>query len=80
MAALAAMSSRAQPSWPLSQAKCRAGNVQSRDAVLRCLIDGGVGGDEQPCAAIMALRAGKVQRRVAVLRCLIDGGVGGDEQ
>eukprot|EP00966_Prymnesium_polylepis_P141507 3267941-Prymnesium_polylepis.1 len=61
----------------LDDAKCSdyTGAVQRRVAVLLCLIDGGVGGDEQLRAAILALRrAGAVQRRVAVLICLIDGG------
>ena len=56
----------------------QASDVERRGAVLRRLVDGGAGADEQLRALDVADLAGDVERRKAVLRRLVDGGAGGD--
>ena len=45
-----------------------------------CLVDGGVGGEQQLHAAVVAFAAGDVQRRGVIAGCLVDNGVGGEQQ
>ena len=54
--------------------------VQSRDTVIVCLTDGGIGGDQQLCAVCMASTACDVQRRLADIACLIDVGIRSEQQ
>ena len=53
---------------------------QRRGAASVCLVDGGVGGEQDLHAVAVAFAAGGEQRRGAVAICLVDGGVGGEQQ
>ena len=57
-----------------------AGDVQSRAAVVVCLVDGGVRAKQQLSAFTVAFLAGDVQSRAAVVECLVDGCVGAKQQ